>query len=182
MRQRLWQYVGLFCCLFFFSAHGKEQKNPIVVLETTQGNIEIEMLLHIAPKACENFLNLIEEGYYKETIFHRVIKGFMIQGGDPTGKGTGGKSIWGHPFADEFSSDVLFDGPGILAMANRGPNTNTSQFFITTNHTPWLNYRHTIFGKVVHGMDVVQKIEVSTTDPTDRPMDDQVIFNIYIKP
>lgn len=153
----------------------------IVVLETTQGIIEIKLMPDIAPKACENFLKLAEKGYYNGLIFHRVIKGFMIQGGDPTRTGRGGASIWGKPFEDEFNANVGFDAPGILAMANSGPHTNGSQFFITAAATPWLNMHHTIFGKVTSGYDVVQKIENIATDSSDRPLAEQKILKAYIK-
>ncbi|HXV19293.1 MAG TPA: peptidylprolyl isomerase, partial [Candidatus Omnitrophota bacterium] len=105
--------------------------DPIVVLETNQGNVEIQLLPQVAPKACENFTKLAEKGYYNGLIFHRVIREFMIQGGDPTGTGRGGESIWGKEFEDETDPDVKFNKPGILAMANAGRNTNGSQFFIT---------------------------------------------------
>jgi len=153
----------------------------IVVLETTQGNIEIELMPSVAPKTCENFMGLVEKGYYNGTIFHRVIKEFMIQGGDPTGTGMGGASIWGKSFKDEFNKDVKFDGPGILAMANSGPGTNASQFFITTTKTPHLHMRHTIFGKVVKGYDVVEKIENTKTAGADKPIVDQKIIKAYLK-
>jgi peptidylprolyl isomerase len=110
--------------------------NPIVVLETTQGKIEIQLQPKIAPKAVENFVTHIKNGYYNGLIFHRIIKNFMIQGGDPTGTGRGGQSIWNKSFKDEFSPKALFNKSGILAMANAGPNTNGSQFFITTKPTP----------------------------------------------
>src|SRR4051812_24519388 len=105
--------------------------NPVVVLETTQGNIELELMPDVAPKATENFTKLAEKGYYNGIVFHRVIKEFMVQGGDPTGTGSGGESIWGKEFEDEINIDVKFNKPGILAMANAGRNTNGSQFFIT---------------------------------------------------
>lgn len=105
----------------------------------------------------------------------------MIQGGDPLGNGTGGESIWGKSFNDEFSPKVQFDDVGYLAMANRGPNTNGSQFFITTAKTPWLNNKHTIFGKVTKGYDVVQKIEATKTGPGDRPATPQIINKITVK-
>ena len=152
-----------------------------VVLETNQGNIEIKLKTDIAPKACENFVKLIEKGYYNGLIFHRVIKGFMIQGGDPTGTGMGGESIWGKPFEDEVTPVAKFDAPGILAMANSGPNTNGSQFFITCAKTPWLNMRHTIFGEVVSGLEVVQKIENTPVNAEDRPITEQRIIRAYIK-
>jgi len=158
-----------------------KRKENIVVLETTQGNIEIKLMTQIAPKACANFIGLAEEGYYNGIIFHRVIKNFMIQTGDPTGTGRGGRSVWGGPFEDEVTGDVKFDKPGIVAMANAGPNTNTSQFFITTAVTPWLNMKHTIFGEVVSGYGVVQKIESTATDALDRPIVEQKIIKAYVK-
>lgn len=154
---------------------------PVAVLETNQGVIEIALMPDVAPKTCENFIGLIEQGYYDGLIFHRVIKNFMIQGGDPTGTGRGGNSLWGAPFEDEISPEVTFNKPGILAMANAGPNTNGSQFFITTVVTPWLNGKHTIFGEVISGYDVVKKIENCEKMPGDRPVDDQVIEKAYIK-
>ena len=155
--------------------------NKIVVLETNQGAIEIELMPEVAPKACENFIKLIEKEYYNGIIFHRVIKGFMIQGGDPTGTGSGGESIWGRSFEDEFDENVQFDSPGILAMANAGPNTNGSQFFIATAKTPWLNMCHTIFGKVISGYDVVEKIENTSVGPSDKPAVEQKIIKAYLK-
>jgi len=152
-----------------------------VILETTQGNIEIKLFPDVAPKACENFTKLVEKGYYNGIIFHRVIKNFMIQGGDPTGTGMGGESIWGKPFSDEFRKDVVFDRPGIVAMANAGPETNGSQFFITTVPTPWLSGHHTIFGEVVSGYDIVQKIESTAVNPQDKPVQEQKIIKAYLK-
>lgn len=155
--------------------------NPIVVLETNQGNIEIKLFPEIAPKACENFVGLVKKGYYDGIIFHRVIKNFMIQGGDPTGTGMGGQSLWGGKFEDEFSNKIRFDRKGLLAMANAGPGTNGSQFFITTVPTPWLNDHHTIFGEVVGGYDTVQKIENTPTGAQDRPLQEQKIIKAYVK-
>ncbi|PLY09414.1 MAG: peptidylprolyl isomerase [Arcobacter sp.] len=158
--------------------------NPIAVVETTQGKIEIELRPDMAPLAVENFTTLAKNGYYDNLIFHRIIKNFMIQGGDPTGTGRGGKSIWEKPFKDEFSPNAVFDKPGILAMANSGPNTNGSQFFITTVPTYWLNGRHTIFGYVKSGMDVVKKLEnvpVSGQSQGNKPLIDQKIISIEIK-
>jgi peptidylprolyl isomerase len=158
-----------------------DTKSSTVVLETNQGDIEIKLFEDVAPKACENFKGLIAKGYYNGLIFHRVIKSFMIQGGDPTGTGRGGQSLWGEDFEDEFSPAVKFDRPGLLAMANRGPETNGSQFFITTAATQWLNNRHTIFGEVINGYDVVQKIEETKVGPGDRPVEDQKIIKAYLK-
>jgi peptidylprolyl isomerase len=167
---------------FYTSIEGKEmKKNQKVVFETTQGVIEFTLKPEIAPKACENFTKLVESHYYDGIIFHRIIKDFMIQGGDPTGTGRGGQSIFGKPFEDEVTSQVRFDRPGILAMANAGPRTNGSQFFITTVPTPWLNMNHTIFGEVTQGMDVVKKLEAIKTGPMDRPQVEQKIIKAYLK-
>ncbi|WP_428026413.1 peptidylprolyl isomerase [Arcobacter sp.] len=158
--------------------------NPIAIVETTQGKIEIELRPDMAPLAVENFITHAKNGYYNNLIFHRIIKNFMIQGGDPTGTGRGGESIWGKPFKDEFSPNAVFDKAGILAMANAGPNTNGSQFFITTVPTYWLNGRHTIFGYVKNGMDVVKKLENVPTSGQyqgNKPLVDQKIISIEIK-
>lgn len=171
----------LVCGLTFGYGRSLAMNETIVVLETNQGSIEIQLKNDIAPKTCENFVKLAEKGYYNGLIFHRVIKGFMIQGGDPTGTGMGGESIWGKPFEDEVTPQAKFDSEGILAMANSGPNTNGSQFFITCAKTPWLNMRHTIFGEVVLGLEVVQKIENTPTDADDRPLTPQKINRAYVK-
>ncbi len=160
---------------------GCSAKETIVVLETNQGLIEIKLLPAIAPKACENFQGLVKKGYYDGTVFHRVIKGFMIQGGDPTATGSSGDSIWGRPFEDEVRPDVKFDKTGIVAMANAGPNTNGSQFFITTAKTPWLNMRHTIFGVVSSGYDAALRIDNAETDSSGRPLLQQKIVRAYLK-
>lgn len=152
-----------------------------VVFETTRGNITFELYPDIAPKTVENFVGLVKKGYYDGIIFHRVIRNFMIQGGDPTGTGRGGTSIWGKKFEDEFKPNVVFDKPGTLAMANAGPNTNGSQFFITTVPTPWLNGRHTIFGMVIEGYDIVRKIENTSVGYQDKPKMEQKIIKAYVK-
>ena len=156
-------------------------QESMVVFETNQGNIEFKLMPDVAPKTCENFVGLTEKGYYDGLVFHRVIKGFMLQGGDPTGTGRGGNSLWGSPFEDEVAGNVTFNKKGILAMANSGPNSNGSQFFITTANTPWLNMNHTIFGEVVSGYDVVEKIENTTTGPQDKPIEEQIIIKAYVK-
>ncbi len=157
-------------------------KNPIAVLETTQGKIEIELRADLAPLAVENFSTHIKNGYYNGIIFHRIIKNFMIQGGDPTGTGRGGESIWGKKFKDEFSPNAVFDKSGILAMANAGRNTNGSQFFITTVPTYWLNGRHTIFGYVTpETFPIVKKLEAVSTGRGDRPLKEQKIIKAYMK-
>jgi cyclophilin family peptidyl-prolyl cis-trans isomerase len=158
--------------------------NQIITLETSLGNIEIELLKDKAPKTVENFLKLATAGFYENTKFHRVIKGFMIQGGDPYTKGedtsvygTGGP---GYKFADEKNDEQMVRG--VLAMANSGPNTNGSQFFIVTaSETPWLTGKHTIFGKVISGMEVVDKIENSKTNENDLPLTPVIISKIIIK-
>ena len=154
-----------------------------VIMHTNRGDITIDLFPSIAPKTCENFVGLAKKGYYDGLIFHRVIKDFMIQGGDPKGNGTGGQSIWGRPFEDECSPSLDFSKVGLLAMANAGPNTNGSQFFITTSapNTRHLHMHHTIFGQVVKGMEVVRAIEDTPVDRNDRPLDKQYIVNITVE-
>jgi len=157
--------------------------NPHVILETTQGNIELELFPDVAPLAVENFTTHIKNGYYNGIAFHRIIKNFMIQGGDPTESGQGGESIWKKDFKDEYKNKT-FNKAGILAMANRGPYTNGSQFFITTAPTPWLNGHHTIFGQVVNSMTAVNKLNNIATlgrNAGDRPQERQEIIKAYIK-
>ena len=150
--------------------------NRIAVLETNKGTIRFELLEEDAPKTTENFRLLAERNYYDGVIFHRVIPNFMIQGGDPLGTGTGGP---GYKFEDETKGGPSFDKPGLLAMANAGPNTNGSQFFITEVPTPWLTGNHTIFGEVVEGFDVVQKI-VKVPTSGDRPKEPVVLESVEI--
>jgi peptidylprolyl isomerase len=184
---RLFQYLALLSAACFPLTKIEPQENlavktsSVVVFETNLGNIELTLKPDIAPKACENFIGLVEKNYYNGLIFHRIIKNFMIQGGDPTGTGAGGESIWNKPFADEVLAAVKFDKPGLLAMANRGPSTNGSQFFITTVATPWLNMRHTIFGEVTSGYDIIKKMEAVKTDPRDRPVEPIKILKAYVK-
>lgn len=183
MRNRMFG-IALLAVMFTCISTERNQavaKDTIVVLETNQGNIELKLYPDVAPKTCENFTRLAEKGYYNGIIFHRVIPKFMIQGGDPTGTGMGGESVWGKPFEDEVTPALKFDKAGLLAMANAGPGTNGSQFFITTAATPWLNMRHTIFGEVVKGYDVVQKIENAPTGPNDKPTTPQTIKKAYLK-
>jgi len=157
------------------------QKKSEIVIETSQGQIKVKLFPEIAPLACENFIGLVEKGYYNGITFHRVIKDFMIQGGDPTGTGSSGESIWKKPFSDEISEKVKFDKPGVLAMANSGPDTNGSQFFITVKPAPGLNGRHTIFGEVTSGMEVVNKINSVATSKEDKPTKEQKIIKANIK-
>lgn len=154
----------------------------VAVIKTNMGTIEIELFAKETPKTVENFVGLANKGYYNGVIFHRVIDNFMIQGGDPTGTGRGGESFWGGKFADEIVPSLKHDQPGILSMANAGPNTNGSQFFITVVPTPWLDGKHTVFGKVINGMDVVYAIsKVATSKPGDKPLKDVVMETVTIE-
>lgn len=162
----------------------KEEKKEmtVAIIKTNMGTIEIELFAKETPKTVENFVGLANKGYYNGVIFHRVIDNFMIQGGDPTGTGRGGESLWGGKFADEIVPSLKHDGPGILSMANAGPNTNGSQFFITLVATPWLDGKHTVFGKVIAGMEVVSAIgKVATSKPGDRPLKDVVMESVTIE-
>lgn len=185
----------------------KDTKVIEAVMNTNKGAVTIALFPEFAPKTVENFVGLAKDDYYNGIIFHRVIADFMIQGGDPTGTGMGGESIFGGQFEDEFKRE-LFNVRGALSMANSGPNTNGSQFFIVTapevpaqmmdqmegagypeeiinayrehGGTPWLDQRHTVFGHVVAGMDVVEEINQTVTNPADRPVEDVVIESIDI--
>lgn len=186
--------------------------DQIAVMKTNMGEVEILLFPEVAPKAVENFISLAKGGYYDGIIFHRVIKDFMIQGGDPTGTGMGGESVWGKPFEDEFSEEAR-NFRGALSMANAGPNTNGSQFFIVqagpetmderifsmlkrqgknfsndvaekymeVGGTPWLDGAHTVFGQVIRGMDVVDKIGNLHVDHSDKPYEEVKILGITIK-
>ena len=159
-------------------AHAAE---PIVTMKTSHGDITLRLYPESAPKACENFLGLIEQGFYDGLVFHRVEEDFVIQGGDPDASGYGGKSIWGKAFENEIDPTLAFDRPGVLAMANRGKDTNTSQFFITLTPAPWLDGRFTIFGEVVAGLDVVRTIsELDVNIATYRPIKDAVIESMSV--
>lgn len=180
---------------------------PKATIKTNFGDIKVQLFPKQAPKSVENFVGLAQKGYYDGIIFHRVIPDFMIQGGDPTGTGMGGESLWGKPFEDEFSQEV-FNLRGALSMANAGPNTNGSQFFIVqkpqldagmsdqmkqagypeeivtaygNGGTPWLDFRHTVFGAVSDGMDIVDKIAATETGMQDKPVKDVVIETIAIE-
>lgn len=162
-----------------------EVQRSIVVMKTNKGDITIELFNDLSPKTVENFLKLSREGFYNGTRFHRVIKDFMIQGGDPQSKDVSLKSRWGtggpgYQFADEFNTVPLVRGN--LAMANSGPNTNGSQFFIVTlDATPWLDGKHTNFGRVIDGMNVVDAIEGVQTNQMDQPAEDVIINTIEVK-
>ena len=148
----------------------------LATMRTNQGDIRLELFEEDAPQTVGNFKKLAGEGFYDGVIFHRIIKDFMIQGGDPTGTGTGGP---GYTFEDEFNEHKVVRGA--LAMANAGPNTNGSQFFlVTTDEAPWLDGKHTVFGRVVEGMDVVDRIEGRPTDARDRPTEDVLIESVEL--
>lgn len=153
-------------------------KNRHAIIETNLGTIEIELFEDKAPKTTTNFITLAEKGFYNGLKFHRVIPNFMIQTGDPNGDGTGGP---GYEIEDEFHPDLKHSGAGILSMANAGPDTGGSQFFITVAATPWLDGKHAIFGKVVKGMDVAQKISKVPRDQGDKPLDDVVMKKVTIR-
>ena len=183
------------------------QAKQTAVIKTNHGDIKVMLFPEAAPKAVENFITHAKNGYYDGIIFHRVIKDFMIQGGDPMGRGFGGESIWGHPFEDEFSLEAL-NFKGALSMANSGPDTNGSQFFIVqagsvdpglvsqmkdagypdeaiqkykeVGGTAWLDFRHTVFGQVVEGIDVVDEIAAVPVGPNDKPVEDVTILGIDV--
>ena len=183
-----------------------QQTGPKATIKTNRGDVKVQLFVEQAPKTVKNFVELAQKGYYDGVIFHRVIPDFMIQGGDPSGTGMGGESIYGEKFEDEFSREV-FNLRGALSMANAGPNTNGSQFFVVTNEnvpenmmaqlegagypaeiitayhkggTPWLDFRHTVFGHVIEGMDTVDAISQVKRDAQDKPIDDVVIDAIEI--
>lgn len=149
------------------------------VFDTNMGTFKVRLFGSKVPITVKNFEYLTKKGFYNGLTFHRVIEGFMIQGGDPQGNGMGGP---GYEIPDEFSKDLHFNQMGMLAMANRGPNTGGSQFFITLGPTDWLEGKHTIFGTVVQGMDVVEKIGKVRTDKHDKPKQDVVINSITLQP
>lgn len=151
--------------------------NRTAQFDTNLGTFKVELFEDRAPKTTKNFVDLAEKGFYNGGIFHRVIKGFMIQGGDPKGTGTGGP---GYTIPDEFHPELKHSSAGILSMANAGPNSGGSQFFITLAPTPWLDRKHAVFGKVVDGMDVVEKIGTTPTAPGDRPKTEVVMETVTI--
>lgn len=153
-------------------------KNRVARFETSKGIFRIELAEDKAPITTKNFIDLVSKGYYDGVIFHRVIDGFMIQGGDPTGTGRGGP---GYKIPDEFHPDLKHDAAGILSMANAGPNTGGSQFFITLGPTPHLNNRHAVFGKVIEGLDIVKAIGKVPTGAGDRPLEDVVMKKVTIE-
>ncbi|OQA55856.1 MAG: putative peptidyl-prolyl cis-trans isomerase [Candidatus Omnitrophica bacterium ADurb.Bin277] len=150
------------------SAAAERKETMKATIQTTKGMIEVELYADKAPKTVENFVTLAQKGFYDGIIFHRVIPGFMIQTGDPTGTGMGGP---GYKFADEFDKSLRHNKPGVLSMANSGPNTNGSQFFICEVPTPWLDDKHSVFGRVTSGMDVVTRIANAPRDGRDKPLE-----------
>ncbi|XP_071961418.1 peptidyl-prolyl cis-trans isomerase-like 1 [Antedon mediterranea] len=152
---------------------------PSVVVETSMGTLVVELYWKHAPNTCRNFSELSRKGYYNGITFHRIIQNFMIQGGDPTGTGRGGSSIYGQHFQDEIHQDLKHTGAGILSMANSGPNTNGSQFFITLAPTQWLDGKHTIFGRLSSGISVLNRMGMVETDSDDRPREDLKIIKAY---
>lgn len=183
-------------------------EGPQATIKTSLGEVKVQLFAKLAPKTVKNFVELAKKGYYNGVLFHRVIPDFMIQGGDPTGTGRGGESIYGEAFEDEFS-DQLFNFNGALSMANAGPNTNGSQFFIVsasrvpanmleqmkmvgypqeiidhykeTGGTPWLDHRHTVFGQMISGMEIVEKISKVDRDGMDKPKKDVMMNEITIE-
>ncbi|KAL7009101.1 Peptidyl-prolyl cis-trans isomerase cyp15 [Cystobasidiomycetes sp. EMM_F5] len=162
------------------SANKPQRLARQATLHTTKGDIHFDLLPDVAPKAVENFVGHARSTYYEGIIFHRVIKKFMLQTGDPLGDGTGGESIWGKSFEDEISANVKHDRPYTLSMANAGPKTNGSQFFITTVPCPWLDGKHTIFGRATSGYEVIHNIENARVDKMDKPYDDIKIVSVTI--
>ncbi|KAK2057044.1 cyclophilin type peptidyl-prolyl cis-trans isomerase/CLD [Colletotrichum caudatum] len=151
-----------------------------VALETSMGTVVLELYTAHAPKTCTNFSTLASRGYYNDTVVHRIIPNFMVQAGDPTGTGRGGTSIYGEKFADEIHPALKHTGAGVLSMANAGPDTNGSQFFITLAPTPWLDGKHTIFGRVKNGLSVVKRMGLVKTGPEDRPLETVKILRAYV--
>ncbi|CCF45878.1 peptidyl-prolyl cis-trans isomerase-like 1 [Colletotrichum higginsianum] len=151
-----------------------------VALETSMGTVTVELYTAHAPKTCTNFSTLASRGYYNDTVIHRIIPNFMVQAGDPTGTGRGGTSIYGEKFADEIHPGLKHTGAGVLSMANAGPDTNGSQFFITLAPTPWLDGKHTIFGRVKNGLSVVKRMGLVKTGPEDRPLEEVKILRASV--
>ncbi len=152
--------------------------SDIVRVDTSLGSFEIELYTQHAPRTCANFKTLSSIGYYNDSLIHRVIKDFMCQMGDPTGTGRGGECCWGGKFEDEINHSLKFTGAGIVAMANSGPNTNGSQFFVTLAPTPWLDGKHTIFGRIASGMDVIKRMGAVPTNQRDSPVVELKIVKI----
>lgn len=174
-------FLALIVLTLLFTSYGlapaQTTTGTTVEMQTTMGTIKIKLYTDKAPVTTQNFIDLVNKGFYDGIIFHRVIDGFMIQGGDPTGTGMGGS---GKKIPDEFSPDLKHSKAGILSMANAGPNTGESQFFITLAATPWLDGHHSVFGEVIEGMDVVSAIGKVKTGLNDRPAEDVKIIKATI--
>ena len=170
-------FVAGICLLFAGIGKAHAAERPVATFDTSMGSFRVELFTDLAPITTGNFIDLSKKGFYNGVIFHRVIDGFMIQGGCPDGRGTGGP---GYTIPDEFGEGLAHDSPGILSMANAGPNTGGSQFFVTLVPTPWLDGNHAIFGTVIEGMDIVRSIGSTETARNDRPVTDVVINSITI--
>lgn len=170
-------FVFIIGCITATNAPGENVKNRHAIIETSQGTIEIELYEDKAPNTTANFIKLAQSGFYNGLKFHRVIPKFMIQTGDPKGDGTGDA---GYTIKDEFSPRLNFSQPGMVAMANRGPDTGSSQFFITTVPTPWLEGKHAIFGKVLKGQDIVEEISDVQTNSANKPLQDVIMKKVTI--
>lgn len=196
MKKRITVLAAILCLLFVSGCSGASQptpqadtgakgqaptnsKNSTALFETSMGNFRIELYEDKVPNTAHNFMNLAMKGFYDGLVFHRVIDGFMIQGGDPKGNGSGGP---GYAIKDEFHSALKHSSEGIVSMANAGPNTGGSQFFITLAPTPWLDNKHAIFGRVIEGMDVVRAIGKVKTGSNDRPIEPVIIKKITVQP
>jgi len=180
-------FVCLLLLILVISGCGEKEmgKRTKAIIETNVGNMEFELYNDLAPKTVENFEKLAKKGFYDNMRFHRVIKDFMIQGGDPLTKNVGLKRFWGtggpgYVIQDEFAKELRHDKKGVLSMANSGPNTGGSQFFITLVPTPWLDDKHAVFGRLISGEEILGKIESTKTDSSDRPVEDVVIKSVKI--
>ncbi len=164
--------------IFMLNRGEKQMANPTAIIETNLGVMEFELFMDKTPITADNFIKLADEGFYDGIIFHRIIKDFMVQGGDPDGTGTGGP---GYTIEDEFHPSLKHDKKGLLSMANSGPDTGGSQFFITLVPTPWLDGKHAIFGRIIKGEDILDKIGNAKTGPGDRPKEEIVMKSVKIK-
>ncbi len=162
----------------FILQNGDDRVDGVVTMKTNMGTMKFQLDIEKAPITTENFIKLSNEGFYNGLIFHRIIKDFMVQGGDPNGDGTGGP---GYSIKDEFHPDLKHGGAGILSMANSGPNSGGSQFFITLVATPWLDNKHSVFGHIIEGEDVLNKIGTVSTGAGDKPLEDVLVESITVE-
>lgn len=177
IKKRLMIAVVILIAAFLVLQNGDDQMSGIVTMKTNMGTMKFQLETEKAPITTENFIKLSNEGFYNGLIFHRVIKDFMVQGGDPNGDGTGGP---GYQIKDEFHSELKHDKIGILSMANAGPNTGGSQFFITLTATPWLDNKHSVFGHLIEGEEVLNKIGSISTNAGDKPLNDVVVESVTV--